>query len=172
MKFRIRQDYPTSLEHLWAAFGRVDYPKQKYRALGSKALKILRFEVTERRINVELERKTQLVAERIPKWASTLIGGEQRIHHCTQWSRVSPIQVDAELDIAPVNIALCAHATGTVVELNPKQTRMTLNFDVQCAFPTFGATVARLFADQVKVALKADHAFTLAYLEAAEHNSR
>jgi hypothetical protein len=30
-----------------------------------------------------------------------------------------------------------------------------------------GATVARLFADQVKEALRADHAFTLRYLKGA-----
>lgn len=165
MKFNMRQDYPSSLEHLWAAFGHADYPEQKYRALGSTALKIVRFDANEELIEVELERNTHVVMENIPKWARTLIGSEQRLRHHTQWRRVSPMRVDAELDIALLGIPVSAHATGTVTELNPKLTRMALNFHVKCRLPGFGATVARLFAEQVKAALRADHAFTLRYVE-------
>ncbi len=42
---------------------------------------------------------------------------------------------------------------------------MTLNFDVKCRTLGVGTTVARLFAEQVKHALRVDHAFTLGYLE-------
>ena len=131
MNFSVRQDYPTSLERLWAVFGHADYPEKKYRALGSTGLKIMRFEVTKKLIEVDLERKAQVVAEKIPKMARALIGSEQRMRHHTQWRRVSPMQVDAELDIAPVGISLRAHAYGTVIELTPKQTRMTLKFHVR-----------------------------------------
>ena len=149
MKFKMRQEYPASIQRLWAAFGQPDYPRKKYRALGSTALKILRFDVTERLIEVELERKTRVVAAKLPKWACALIGGEQRIHHHTKWWRVSPTQVEAELDIAPTGISVCAHATGTIVELYPGRTQMTLNFDVKCRTLGVGTTVARLFAEQV-----------------------
>jgi hypothetical protein len=63
MKFRVRQDYPTSLEHLWAAFGHADYPEHKYRALGSTALQIPRFNAAEKLIEVELERTTPVATK-------------------------------------------------------------------------------------------------------------
>jgi hypothetical protein len=168
MKFRMRQDYPTSLEHLWAAFGDADYPEQKYRALGSSAVQILRFTATAKLIEVELERKARVVVAKLPAWARPFADGEQRMRHHSKWWRVSPTQVNAELDIVPVGLPVRAHATGSAVELTATQTRLTLSIEVKCWLPGIGATVARLFAEQMKEALRADHAFTLRYLERAE----
>ena len=152
---------------MWAAFGQADYPEHKYHALGSTDLHILRFNVNEKLIEVELERSTQARAESIPEWAHKLIGGEHKMHHHTWWRRVSPTQVEAELNITPMDMPVSAHAAGTIIELGHGQTSMTLDFEVECRLPGLGATVARLFADQVKEALRADHAFTLRYLKGA-----
>jgi hypothetical protein len=51
-----------------------------------------------------------------------------------------------------------------VVELSPNHSRMTLNFDVRSSSAALRSSVTRVFAQQVKLALQADHAFTLAYL--------
>ncbi len=164
VKFRLHQDYPTTLARLWAAFGRADYPEQKYRALGSTAVHILRFDVTESLIEVVLERTAPVAMAQIPAWARAFIGSEQRLRHYTRWRRLSPTRVRADLDIAPVGLPVSAHATGSAVEQSADLTRLTLTFDVTCRLPGFGAPVARLFAQQVQAALRADHAFTLRYL--------
>jgi hypothetical protein len=165
VKFSVRQDFPTTLDCLWAAFGHADYPQQKYRALGSTELRMLHFTATRNLIEVELARTVSVAAQALPAWARAFVAGEPRIHQQTRWRRVSPTQVDALLDFVPAGLPVEAHATGTVIEPVPGQTRMTLNFDVQSRLPVVGAKVARLFARQVQEALAADHAFTLKYLE-------
>jgi hypothetical protein len=164
MKFRLHQDYPAALDDLWAVFARADYPEQKYRALGSTAVRIQRFAVTATLITVDLERTVHLDLARVPLWARPFLGAEQRLRHHTRWQRLGPAQARADLVIVPVGQPLAASAIGAVAELAPDLTRLTLTFDVTCRLPGVGAGVARLFAGQVQSALRADHAFTLSYL--------
>ena len=103
----------------------------------------------------------------MPSWARNVVRSTQTMHHHTRWRRVSPTQVHAELDIAPVGMPVRARGVGSIVELSPRKTRMTLTFHVRCRVPFLGPGVTRLFADQVREALRADHAFTLDYLAAS-----
>jgi hypothetical protein len=167
MKFNVCQDYPASLARLWAAFGDAGYPRQKYRALGSTDIRMLKFTATGKRIEVDLERQVQGLAQKLPAWAARFAAGRQRMRHRSTWWRVSPTRVDAELDIVAVGLPVSAHATGSAIELQPDLTRLTLSLEVKCWLPGLGATVARLFAQQIQEALRADHAFTLGYLERA-----
>jgi hypothetical protein len=167
MKFRLRQDFPAGLARLWTVFGRPEYTKQKYRSLGSTALRILKFAATDKMIEVELERNAPVALEKLPAWARVLSGKRQTMRHHSRWERAGPKQINAELDISPVGVPLRAHCIGSVVELSRGLSRMTLRFDVDCSVPTVGPDLARFFAEQVQEALRADHAFTLAYLEAA-----
>jgi predicted RNA methylase len=162
--FRLEQDFPTELARLWAVLGRRDFVEQKYQALGSTALHILKFDASERMIEVELERRVPATPEEMPAWARVLSGVRQTMHHHTRWERVSPTRIDAEVDISPVGKPVRVHGIGTVVELSPDRTRMTLDFNVECNVPAIGPKVARLFADQMKQALREDHRFTLNYL--------
>ena len=46
MEFTLTQDFPAGLDLLWAAFGRADYPRLKYLALGAMAVRLPRFSAT------------------------------------------------------------------------------------------------------------------------------
>jgi hypothetical protein len=164
MKFSLEQDFPADLSRLWVTLGRGDYIEQKYRSLGSTATRILKLHVTDDVIEVELERDAPVARERLPRWARQVVHGNQPMHHHTRWLRANASLVEGELDIAPVGIPVRAHGVGTVVEVAPGRSRMTLEFDVQSGLPIVGAEVARVFAEQVKAALGADHTFTLEYL--------
>jgi len=164
VNFSLKQDFPTDLARLWTALGRPDYVELKYRSLGATRLRVLKFDATVEVIEVELERSAPIARERLPAWARPFLGDEQMMRHHTRWRRIGPTHIEAELDIAPVGRPLRAHGVGTVIEPSPGQTRMTLRFDVQCKLPALADKVARLFADQVKEALRADHAFALGYL--------
>jgi|GEM_PF-738705 len=172
MKFSLRQDFPADLARLWTVFGRPEYTEQKYRSLGSTALRILKFEATDEMIEVELERKAPVALRRLPAWARVLSGRQQTMRHHSRWERAGPKQINAELDISPVGVPISAHCVGSVVELSQSLSRLTLRFDVNCDVPMVGTNVARLFAQQVKEALRADHAFTLGYLEAIGTSAR
>jgi hypothetical protein len=172
MKFSLAQDYPADLRRLWATLGRAEYVEQKYRSLGAAALRILKLQVTDDVIDVELERSAPVAREELPRWARAVLRGTQPMHHHTRWSRAGAARVEAELDIAPVGIPVRAHGVGSVAELAPDRTRLTLDFDVECRLPVVGAEVARVFAEQVKAALRADHAFTLEYLAANAPTAR
>lgn len=171
MKFSLSQDFPAGLDRLWDAFGRPEYPEQKYRALGSTAIRMLRFYASADRIEVELERDAPVYRETIPAWARRFLQSRQTMRHRTRWRRIGPALVDAELDITAVGRPVSAHGTGAVVELAPGRTRMTLDFAVESALPVLGDRAARLYAEQIQAALRADHAFTLRYLEAMSHGS-
>lgn len=165
MKFSLSQDFPAGLDRLWAVFGRPDYPEKKYRSLGSSDIRVLLFRVDAEVIEVELERTTPVAWRTIPLWARAFLSRKQVMHHRSRWQRVSPTWVEAVLDIAPVGRRVSAHGSGSIVQLTPDRTRMTLRFTVDSAIPVFGTRVARLYAKQVWEALRADHAFTLRYLE-------
>lgn len=158
VEFTLVQDYPTGLDHLWAAFGRPDYAMRKYQALGSSAVHLRRFEATAQAIEVELERDAPVDRSALPLWARTLVGRRQTLRHHTVWRRTGPSQVSAELDISPAGLPVHAQAVGVIGEPAPATTRMVLTWQVNSVL---GARVERLFARQLRAALNADHAFTV-----------
>jgi hypothetical protein len=167
VEFTVSQDFPAGLDRLWAAFGHPDYPQRKYRALGATALRLQSFHATASSIEVELERDMPVAASALPAWARTLVRSEQTLRHRSRWRRLGPTQVSAELDIEPVGLPVRSHGTGSIVEVAPGATRMVLHWQVTSTLPVLGRKLERLFADQVRAALHADHAFTLQYLAQA-----
>jgi hypothetical protein len=165
MQFTTTQDFPARLDQLWAVFGHPEYPRQKYLALGATAVRLHRFEATAQSIKVDLERVVPLVKSRLPKWAHKLIGSEQRLRHRTAWRRIGATQITAELDIAPVGLPVRAHGAGMLIELASGTSRMALTWRVDSSLPLMRSKVERLFADQVRYALKDDHRFTVHYLQ-------
>jgi hypothetical protein len=164
MHFELTQDFPVGLDRLWTALGRLDYVERKYRSLGSTSLRIRKLSADAESIEIELDRLAPVARDRLPLWARVISGKRQAMHHHTRWRRAGPTRVDAEFDISAVHLPVGARGTGTVVELSPVHSRMTLHFDVRSATAALRSSVARVFAQQVKQALEADHVFTLAYL--------
>jgi hypothetical protein len=167
VQFDLTQDFPASLGRLWMALGAADYVERKYRSLGSTSLRILKLIASAELIEVVLDRRAPVAREKLPVWARVLSGREQAMHQHTRWRRAGIARVDAEFDIALLNLPVSARGIGSVVELSPRQTRMSLHFDVTSTAPAFKSSLARLFAQQVRDALQADHAFTLDYLRAS-----
>jgi len=165
MDFTVTQYFPMGLERLWVVFGRPEYPERKYSALGATAFRMKQFHVTEQTIEVELERDVPVDPSRLPPWVRTMVGSTQTLRHRTRWRRVSPTRVNAELDISPINLPVRARGVGTIVEIAPEMTRMDVTWQVKSIVPMIGDKIERLFADQVRTALDADHAFTLQYLQ-------
>ncbi len=166
MQFDLTQDFPVGVQGLWSALGCVDYVEQKYRSLGSTSLRKLRFSADAQSIDVEFDRQAPVAREKLPVWARLLSGKKQAMHHHTRWRRAGGARVDVEVEISALGMPISARGTGSVVELSPEHSRMTLHFDVRSAFPALKSGVARVFAQQVEHALQADHAFTLDYLQA------
>ena len=160
------QDFPAGLDRLWAAFGSEDYPRQKYLALGSTAVRLECFRATARTIDVELERDLSVDPRRLPSWARWLIGRQLTLRHRSAWRWEGPTRVSAELHIAPVGLPVQAHGQGTITETSAGTSRMVLVWRVASDLPLIGPKVERLFADLMRRSLDADHAFTLRYLQA------
>jgi hypothetical protein len=165
MDFTLTQYFPAGLDRLWDVFGQPDYPQRKYRALGATAVRLQRFDATAQTIEVELERDVPVDPSELPTWVRRMVGGQQTLRHHTRWRRVSPTRVTADLDISPIRLPVRAHGDGTIVEIAPGRTRMTLDWHVTSIVPLMGGTVERLFAAQVRAALDDDHAFTRQYLQ-------
>lgn len=161
MQFDLTQEFPVGLDRLWSALGRAEVVEDKYRSLGSTSLRILRFDADAASIEVELEREAPVAADALPVWARAFAPARQAMHHRTRWRRVAPDRIDAELDIRVVNEHVAAKGAGSVVELSPTRSRMSLHFDVTCTSRAFGALVETVFARQLRHALRADHAHTL-----------
>jgi hypothetical protein len=169
MQFELTQDFPVGLDRLWAVLGRPDYIRDKYRSLGSTSLRILKFCADAGSISIELERRAPVARAKLPVWARVFSGEQQAMHHDTRWRRAGPERVDAELEIYALDLPVRAKGMGSVVELSPGHSRMTLHFEVTSTSPALKSGLARVFAQQVKHALRADHAFTLDYLRAGSH---
>jgi hypothetical protein len=172
IELNLTQDYPAGLDRLWAAFGRHDYPRQKYLALGAAAVRIGRFSATPQAIDVELERDIPVDPGRLPSWARALIGRQQTLRHRSAWRRAGPTRAIAELHIAAVGLPVRASASGTIAETSPGSSHMVLAWRVESHLPVIGQKIERLFADLIRTSLDADHAFTLQYLEAGGPHPR
>lgn len=169
MQFEVTQDFPAGLDELWSALGRTDYVQKKYRWLGSTPLRIRKFTCSATSIEVELDRQAPVAREKLPVWARVFSGEKQAMRHHTRWRRVDRDRVDVDLEIRALGLPVHAQGTGSIIERVPGESRMTLLFDVCSGFGAMSAGVARVFAQQVKHALGADHAFTLGYLQARSH---
>jgi hypothetical protein len=165
IELHLTQSFPAGLDRLWAAFGRPDYPRQKYLALGAAAVRIGRFGATPQAIDVELERDVPVDPRQLPPWARALIGGQQTLRHRSAWRRAGPTTATAELHIAPVALPVAASGRGTIVQTSPDSSQMVLAWRVESRWPVIGRKVERLFAELIRTSLDADHAFTLQYLE-------
>jgi hypothetical protein len=164
MEFESIHDYPAGLNRLWAVFGQADYPQQKYRALGATAVRLRRFDVGAEHIEVELERDVPVAPSRVPAWARRFVADPQTLRHRSSWRRTGPVQAAAEIEISPLGLPVRARGLGTIAETAPDSTRLVLAWRVDCTLPLVGVRVERFFAQQVRAALDADHAFTLAYM--------
>lgn len=162
--FDLAQDFPVGLDALWATLGRSDYIEQKYRALGSTSLRLLKCDVDSASIEVELERQALVDRGDLPAWARILSGRHQAMRHHTRWRRTAPDRVEIELAIRASGLGVGAQGTGHVLELAPNHSRMTLHFELVCSNGALPAAVLKLFGRQLEHALQADHAFTLDYL--------
>jgi hypothetical protein len=169
MQFDVTQDFPAGLEQLWSVLGRTEYVQKKYRWLGSTSLQIRKFTFDAVSIEVELDRQAPVAREKLPIWARVFSAEKQAMRHHTRWRRVDRDRVDVDLEIRALGLPVRAQGTGSIIERFPGKSRMTLHFDVSSGFGAMSAGVARVFAQQVKHALAADHAFTLGYLKASSH---
>lgn len=167
MKVEQHQDYPATLDKLWTIFGNPEYPEKKYRALGATQFRMLRSEVSSQSIEIELERVSPVTLDKIPDWARKFVKPEQTMRHHTRWKR-SGAQVQATLSVVPVGVPVTVEGTGRIQQTGTNETRVTLTFEVGCKIPLVGGKIAQLFADQLKLALEADYAYTLKYLKEAK----
>lgn len=170
--FRVTQSFPAGIGQLWAVLGTREYVERKYHALGSKGLSILRFDVDERRIEVELERSAPVVADALPPWAGGLLGHWQLMRHRSRWLRMDAARVDVALEIRMAARPVRAEGVGRLVERSPDCSELTLEFQAKCGIPVVGDEVARLFAQAVRQVLEDDFAFTVDYLAACVGRSR
>jgi hypothetical protein len=166
MEFDLVQEFPVGLDRLWCALGRAEYVEGKYRSLGSTSLRILRLDADATSIEVELEREAPVAVVELPVWARAFAPARQRMRHRTRWRRAGPHRIDAELDIRAVGEHVAATGRGSVIELSPTRSRMSLRFDVTCTSRAFKSRVETVFARQVQHALRVDHAYTLDHLRA------
>lgn len=169
MQLDVTQDFPAGLDRLWSTLGRADYVEKKYRSLGSTSLRIRKFSCDAESIEVELDRQAPVARDKLPIWARVFSARKQAMRHHTRWRRVDRDRVDVDLEICALGMPVRAEGTGSITERVPGHSRMTLHFDVSSSYGALSASVARVFAQQVKHALQADHAFTLAYLQARWH---
>lgn len=171
-RFQVTQSYPAGIARLWAVLGTRDFVERKYRALGSRALRILRFEADETRIEVELERSAPVRAGGLPRWAAAVAGRWQTMRHRSRWQRVGSVRVDAWLEIRMAALPLSAEGVGRILESSADSSFLTLEFRTECGVPLVGREAARLFAVEVRRVLDEDFAFTVDHLRAARGLAR
>lgn len=187
-EFTLTQDFPASLARLWTVFGSADYVRAKYEAggtAGAAGLRLQQFDATPQRIEVVLERDLELDPARLPLWARLATGRRLTLRQRSLWWRGhaddeesagegdgpddgdgpgSEPMLSARLELSPRGLPIEARGRGRLSETRPGHTRMVLVWQVRSRL---GAPVERLFASQIRQALEADHAFTLAYLRRA-----
>ena len=166
--FTMAQDFPVGVDRLWTAIGREDYVRAKYRALGTPALRLRRFQATAERVEVDLERDLPRAVPLPPGLGAT--GHALRtLRQRSTWRRDARGEVQVTLEIAPLGLPLVAAGEGSVRPTGPHACRLALRWQVRAdEVPGLlrGAASA-IFARRVREALAQDHAFTLGWLARA-----
>lgn len=80
-EFTRRDELPAGLDRLWAAFGDPAYVRRKYLALGSRAVRIPRFDASAQAIEVELEREVPVDSRAWPRWSRPALAAQQTLRH-------------------------------------------------------------------------------------------
>jgi hypothetical protein len=164
MKFSLSHDFPVSLDVLWPVYGDATYLEAKYKALGSTHLRILESVVTEKQINVVLERTVSANINGIPDWAQKMISHDYVMRHENHCERPTPHQALVSLHITPLGSPVNIHGRGSLSEPAPGKTHLALTFEVECRIPVLGKKIAGLFAEKIKEALNEDYEFTVGYI--------
>jgi hypothetical protein len=164
LEFTRRDDLPAGLDRLWTIFGDPAYVRQKYLTLGARAVRIGRFDVAADTITLELERELPIDRAQWPGWIRPALAETLTLRHRSAWRRVAPSRVAATISISPVGLPVQAEGAGSIDETAPAQAAMALRWQVRSPVPLPGRRIERLFGQQLRAALEADHAFTLRYL--------
>lgn len=164
LPFTTTEQFPASVDRLWRACSRRTYVERKYHALGDASMRVLDFRVGARHIEVLLERGVAPSLARFASWLPDMLV----LRHHTRWWRTGPGSVRVRVEIATAGLPVRVEATGELRELSPGSTEMQLQWQLR-GEGAFWATAAiqRLFRQQVRQALRRDHAFTLRYLRDA-----
>lgn len=164
MKFSLAQDFPVGLDLLWPVYGSPAYLEAKYQALGARAVVIREAHTDASAIRVILERTIAPDLKGVPDWARKLVGRDYVMRHENRCQRRSLQAADVSLNIMPVGSPVEISARGSLNEVVAGQTRLALEFEVECSLPIVGRKVAELFAGKIREALQEDHDFTLEYI--------
>lgn len=169
IEFTRSDEYPADLDRLWAVFGAPAYAVEKYRALGSDDVRVTRFDASPQSIVVELERRVAADRAALPPWARPLVASPQTLRHRSTWRRLDRATVAATLEIRPVALPVRARGVGRITASPVGSARatacMTVRWRVRSPVPLLGPRIETLWADRLRDALDADHAFTVHYLE-------
>lgn len=172
LQFTTRQRYPVSLGSLWRACTQRAYPQRKYLALGARSVRLLAFKVEPRHVEVELERTLDLPLARLAGWLPEPLRGHVPesvvLHHQTRWWRTGPGTAKLDVKVAPAALPLRAEASGSLLQLSPDCTEMQMHWLLHCDLPWLADGALRLFEQQMRRALRRDHAFTLGWLRDAQ----
>lgn len=158
------REYPAGIDRLWSVFGNRAVVEAKYRVLGSTGVQVLRFDASPARIEVELERTVATDPAALPAWAAPLVGGSLVLRQHSVWTRSAPGRVEGTLAIRLPAGAAVAEGSGEVAERGRDRSVMRFTWRVRSRLPVLGPRIARVFSDQVRAALAADHAFTVDHL--------
>lgn len=166
MKFILTQDFPVALDVLWPVYGHPDYLRAKYQALGAHEITIEEAHTDAAAIRVRLQRSIAPDLHNVPEWARKLVAHDYVMRHENDCRRESSQRAAVSLRIKPLGAPVDIHARGSLQEVNATQTRLQLEFDVQCTIPLLGKKVAEIFAGKIREALQEDFDFTLGYIRA------
>lgn len=165
MKITLQQDYPASLATLWKVFGNLEYPHQKYRALGITGYDVHRFDVSSAHIDLDMTRVISIPGDRIPSLVQKFLHPEHTLRYVSSWRLCSPTVADFDLSIIPHGLPVHITATGALTEKSGPQSVMVLTFDIKVNVPLLGSKIEKLIAQQLEKSFVSDHDFTLRYLE-------
>lgn len=167
MKAGFSQDYPATPDTLWTVFGQPDYPHRKYQAQGITGYRVLSFEASADRIDLDLERTLSVPMHHIPAIAQRFVHPEQVLHYLSHWRRTPDGQADFDVEIVARGLPLRISGRGELRQTGAAASRLSIEFDIGVQVPLIGGKIEKMVAAFIEKSFHEDHAFTLEYL--AEH---
>lgn len=160
MEIRGKHLYSQSVDELFQAFGSPEMITRKLESLGAKEIKLSRCELTESRLEIDLDRK---VPAEVPGMLKKFLGEWNHVSQKESWTGTPgqgyQCQVEVHIDGVPVKISgtmrIAPEAGGSSNEVV---------FTISCGIPLVGKKLAEFVAHSTEQAMEQEYQFIKHYL--------
>lgn len=145
MIFNMSKIFNSSTDSVWAVISNPNLTLEKYKSYGALSVNLTKFEIKDDISFINLVRKTNSLDNIVPNMLKKVLGSEQEIIQNSTWTRLSPDEIEVDVEIIIKGKPITCNAKGKITKLEENSCSYTLTYDVTSSFPLAGKLLCDFF---------------------------